>query len=62
MLGSAIKWPLYTLDEPQNMVFFANETVMGYVEPDTYRADGIAYISSNILPYISLEASQQNVE
>ena len=41
------------------MMFFANETVVGYVEPDTYRADGIAYISSHLLPYIGLESLTQ---
>ena len=53
-VGSNLTWPWYTLDQPENMVFFANETTMGYVEPDTYRAEGIAYISSNLLPRINL--------
>jgi hypothetical protein len=59
--GSELNWPVYTLEQPENMVFFANETTMGYVEPDTYRADGIAYISSNLLPTIGLQSLQSAI-
>lgn len=34
------------MDNPQNIVFDANVTNVAYVEPDTYRAEGIAYIGS----------------
>ncbi|EHA56295.1 lipase 2 [Pyricularia oryzae 70-15] len=39
------EWPVYTLEQPQNYVFDVNATGYGYIEPDTYRAEGIKYIS-----------------
>lgn len=39
----AVPWPKYTLDNPRNFYFTANET--SYVEPDTYRAEAIEYVS-----------------
>jgi len=39
----AVPWPKYTLDNPCNFYFTANET--SYVEPDTYRAEAIEYVS-----------------
>lgn len=41
-----VHWPVYTAENPHNMVFDANVTGLAYVEPDTYRAEGIAYITS----------------
>lgn len=43
---SCVHWPQYSLDNPQNMVFDANVTGLAYIQPDTYRAEGIAYIGS----------------
>ncbi|EFX01808.1 carboxylesterase family protein [Grosmannia clavigera kw1407] len=43
---SPVHWPQYSLDSPQNMVFDVNATDVAYIEPDTYRAEGIAYIGS----------------
>ncbi|KAK9777706.1 putative Carboxylic ester hydrolase [Seiridium cardinale] len=39
-----IEWPAYTLDDPRNLVFDANVSDLLYVEPDTYRAEGIAFL------------------
>ncbi|KAK6065098.1 carboxylesterase [Seiridium cupressi] len=39
-----IEWPVYTLDDPRNLVFDANASDLLYVEPDTYRAEGIAFL------------------
>ncbi|KAH8817204.1 Alpha/Beta hydrolase protein [Xylogone sp. PMI_703] len=36
-------WPAYNLHFPQNMVLNSNRT---YVEPDTFRKEGIAYINT----------------
>ncbi|RLN92009.1 hypothetical protein BBJ28_00012755 [Nothophytophthora sp. Chile5] len=41
-----LQWPEYTTDEPLNIVFDANVTELAYVAPDTYRAEGIAYLTS----------------
>jgi hypothetical protein len=41
-----VEWPTYTLDDPQNLVFDANVTELVYAEPDTYRAEGIAFLVS----------------
>lgn len=40
-------WPVYTLDAPQNFVFEQN--VSSHPEPDTFRAEGIKYLSNLIL-------------
>lgn len=42
--AGCVNWPKYTLDSPMNIVFDANVTNVAYEEPDTYRAEGIAYI------------------
>jgi hypothetical protein len=42
-LVDAVTWPEYTLDNPSNFYFTANQT--SYVEPDIYRAEPIAYLS-----------------
>lgn len=36
-------WPRYDLATPQNMVLNSN---LSYVEPDTFRREGIAFINS----------------
>ncbi|KAH7491187.1 Lipase 1 [Phytophthora ramorum] len=43
---TALEWPEYTSDSAQNIVFDANVTELAYVAPDTYRAEGIAYLTS----------------
>lgn len=40
---------LYTLDNPQNIVFDANVTDLLYAEPDYYRAEGIQYITDRFI-------------
>jgi len=49
LIASSIKWPAYTLDNPQNIVFDANITNLSYLERDIYRAEAIAYLSSSVL-------------
>ncbi|KUF98691.1 hypothetical protein AM588_10010284 [Phytophthora nicotianae] len=44
--ATALKWPEYTLGNAQNIVFDANVTELAYPAPDTYRAEGIAYLTS----------------
>jgi hypothetical protein len=44
---TALTWPEYTPDHPQNIVFDANVTEFAYVEPDTYRAEAIAHMINN---------------
>jgi hypothetical protein len=44
-----IQWPVYTLDAPQNIVFDTNVTCLAYLEPDTFRAEAIAYLSETVL-------------
>jgi triacylglycerol lipase len=46
---TCVKWPPYTLDNPRNIVFDANVTDLAYVEPDEYRAEGIAYVQSRLV-------------
>ncbi|KAG7378033.1 hypothetical protein PHYPSEUDO_010618 [Phytophthora pseudosyringae] len=41
-----VEWPKYTLDDPKNIVFDVNASNVAYIESDTYRAEGIAYITS----------------
>ena len=48
MIATSVSWPQYTLDNPQNIVFDVNVTDLAYVEPDIYRAEGIAYISDRL--------------
>ncbi|KAG2523091.1 hypothetical protein JM18_005896 [Phytophthora kernoviae] len=45
---TALKWPDYTLDEPQNIVFDANVTELAYIAPDTFRAEAISYMINNV--------------
>ena len=44
-------WPVYSLDEPRNMVWDANRTELGYAEPDTWRAEGIRFILDHAKNY-----------
>ena len=51
-LGSgADLWPKYSLEQPQNIVFDANETALAVAEPDTFRAEGIRWILDHQLAY-----------
>lgn len=36
------------LDDPKNIVFDVNVTDLAYIEPDTFRADGIGFIIDNL--------------
>jgi len=47
--ATSVRWPVYTLDNPQNIVFDANVTNLLYAEPDYYRAEGIQYISDRFV-------------
>ncbi|KAJ1714947.1 hypothetical protein NYO67_2912 [Aspergillus flavus] len=42
-------WPSYRLEDPRNVVFDLNVTNLEYVADDFYRADGIKYISDNMV-------------
>lgn len=44
-------WPVYNLDSPQNMVWDVNRTELGYVEPDTWRKEGIQFILDHAKNY-----------
>lgn len=46
---SDVHWPAYTLDDPRNIVFDANVTDLAYVAPDTFRAEGIEFLSTAVL-------------
>ncbi|KAG2521676.1 hypothetical protein BBO99_00005861 [Phytophthora kernoviae] len=43
---SALEWPEYTSDSPQNIVFDVNVTELAYIELDIYRAEAITYLHS----------------
>ncbi len=45
---SEVYWPDYTMDESQIIVFDANNTYLGYAEPDLYRAEAIQYMSDGL--------------
>uniref|UniRef100_H3GA89 Carboxylic ester hydrolase n=1 Tax=Phytophthora ramorum TaxID=164328 RepID=H3GA89_PHYRM len=45
---TALTWPEYTLDDPQNIVFDANVTELAYVESDTFRAEAIAHMINSV--------------
>ena len=47
--ATSVHWPVYMLDNPQNIVFNANVTNLLYAEPDYYRAEGIQYISDRFI-------------
>ncbi|KAE8307788.1 Alpha/Beta hydrolase protein [Aspergillus transmontanensis] len=42
-------WPRYRLEDPRNVVFDLNVTNLEYVADDFYRAEGIKYISDNLV-------------
>jgi carboxylesterase type B len=44
--GSLPLWPKYDVEEPKNMVLNASRC---YVEDDTYRREGIAFINSPVV-------------
>ncbi|KAH8667110.1 carboxylesterase family protein [Xylariales sp. PMI_506] len=46
--ATSVYWPQYTLDNPQNIVFDVNATDLAFLEPDTYRAEAIAYMSDRL--------------
>lgn len=43
--ASSVEWPIYSISNPQNFVWDANQT--SYAEPDTWRASGISLINQN---------------
>ncbi|KAF6827642.1 Lipase 1-like protein 4 [Colletotrichum musicola] len=45
---TALEWPLYTPQKPDNLVFDANFTNLGYVAEDNYRATEIAYMQEHV--------------
>ena len=49
--AEADAWPVYSLDNPQNIVWDANETSLGYTEPDTWRKEGIQWILEHAKDY-----------
>ena len=49
--SSADDWPMYSLDDPQNIVWDANVTSLGYAEPDTWRKEGIEWILEHAKDY-----------
>lgn len=49
VIVGCLTWPKYTLDNPQNVVFDANHTSLGYIEKDLFRAAGIQYISDRFV-------------
>jgi hypothetical protein len=48
-IDAGVMWPEYNLSNPQNLVFDTNVTELAYAEPDTYRAEGIAFISEHFV-------------
>ncbi|KAJ5691704.1 hypothetical protein N7488_012439 [Penicillium malachiteum] len=44
------EWPVYSSEDPVNMYFNVNMTNILAVEPDYYRAAGIAYIQDRLVP------------
>ncbi|RLN53786.1 hypothetical protein BBJ29_004500 [Phytophthora kernoviae] len=40
------RWPEYTLDDLQNIVFDVNVTDLAFIEPDIYRAEAIAFLNA----------------
>lgn len=48
---SAAAWPVYSVDNPQNIVWDANVTSLAFTEPDTWRKEGIQWILDHALDY-----------
>lgn len=44
-------WPVYSVNEPQNIVWDANATALAYPEADTWRQSGIQFILDHALDY-----------
>lgn len=40
-------WPVYSVSDPQNIVWDGNSTELAYTEPDTFRQEGIQWIWDN---------------
>lgn len=45
---SEVTWPEYSLDNPEIIVFNANVSHLGYVEPDLYRAEALKYMGDRL--------------
>ena len=39
-------WPVYDNDDPRDLVWDADVSILAYVEPDTFRSEGISVINS----------------
>lgn len=48
---SAPAWPQYSLDKPENIVWDANVSALAFVEPDTFREEGIRWILDHAEEY-----------
>lgn len=48
-MSGAPYWPVYAAEDPQIITFDANVTSLAYVEADTYRAEGIDFLSTRVL-------------
>ena len=46
--ATTVRWPTYSLDNPENILFDVNITDLARIEPDTYRAEGIQYIADRL--------------
>lgn len=44
-------WPVYSLENPQNIVWDANRTELAYAEDDTWRKEGIQFILDHAKNY-----------
>jgi hypothetical protein len=49
--SKADAWPVYSVDNPQNIVWDANNTKLGYAEDDTWRKEGIQWILDHAKDY-----------
>lgn len=43
-----VEWPIYSLEDPKNIVFDVNVTDLAYAEPDIYREEGINFLIENL--------------
>jgi hypothetical protein len=44
-------WPVYSNDEPENIVFDTNVTGNAFAEADTWRKEGIQFILDHAITY-----------
>jgi carboxylesterase type B len=44
-------WPVYSLEQPENIVFDTNVTGVAFNEPDTWREEGIRFILDHAIAY-----------